>query len=409
MDAFVARKPIFDTRNRVIGYELFHREDETSQEPWLIGTSFQSEDGGDSSILGLAGGKAAFVELPKASLLSDIPTALDPGGVVIQLQEDIASDYEVVSACRDLGSKGYRFAMDDFILHERHEPLLRLAEVVKVDVLASNPEEKAATAEKLGAFRGNLLAENVENKTQHAYCAALGFRLFSGFHYLRPEQFTKKELTTNSLLVVTLLNLLRDPNSTDTQIQEAFRSDPTLTYKLLQLVNSAALGGRGIDSIAHAIRMLGRDPLYRWLSLFLLSEGREGGEAKMEIVKSSLLRGRMCELLGENCRSHRGRDFPSSGTLFLVGLFSNLDTLLQTRIEDVLAKLDLVDGVEDALIRREGKAGSILAAVESYEEADWDDAEAKITSLGADPEILTDTYLDSVTWARDRLRTDENT
>jgi EAL and modified HD-GYP domain-containing signal transduction protein len=408
MDTFIARKPIFDTRNCVFGYELFHRVETTPDSAWPLGASFRTEEGDETAPLSLAGGKAAFIEFPKASLMSDVPAALDPEAVVIQLQEDVASDYEAISTCRELRSKGFRFAMGGFALHERHEPLLRLAEVVKVDVLASDPEEKVASAEKLGAFKGRLLAENVENQAQHAYCSALGFELFSGFHYLRPEKFTTKELTANTLSVVTLLNFLRDPNSSDAQIQEAFRSDPTLTYKLLQLVNSAALGGRGIDSIGHAIRLLGRDPLYRWLSLFLLKEGSGGGEAKAEIVKSSLLRGRMCELLGEGCRNQAPGNFPAPGTLFLVGLFSNLDTILQTRIEDVLSKLDLVEGVEEALIRREGKAGSILSAVESYEETEWDTAEAEITSLGADPEILTDAYLDSITWARDRLQAEQD-
>jgi len=163
--------------------------------------------------------------------------------------------------------------------------------------------------------------------------------------------------------------------SSDAAIQDAFGTDPSLSYKLLKLVNSAAMDGRGIDSIGHALHLMGREPLYRWLSMLLLAEGKDKTDVRSEIVKSSLLRGRLCELIGESCQQGPANSLPSGGTIFLIGLFSQLDLLLQTPMEDILSRITLADGVGEALMQREGKAGTVLSALESYEDADWDSAE----------------------------------
>ncbi len=404
MDVFVTRQPIFDTRNRVVAYELLHRGTDGGEGDT---PAFLSGKGsGDETELGvkeLTGGKVALVTVSRESLLGGGAEKLDPRSVILQLHGAVSPDDEVMKACKGLASSGFRFSLGDFALHEKYSSLLRLAEVVRIDVQESVAEEKVALAEKLGAFKGKLLAEKVENQTAHEYCKALGFELFQGFHYSRPETLTNKDLSSQSVSVVRILNMLKDPNSSDGAIHEAFRSDPGLTYKLLALVNSAALGGRGIDSITHAMRLLGRDPLYRWLSMLLLAEGKDRTDVKSEIVKSSLLRGRMCELLGDSCPQQSSASMPSGGTLFLVGLFSQLDTLLQTPMEGILSRITLADGVEGALLGREGPAGAILSVVESYEEAEWDLAEKSLTSLGADPENLSNFYLDSVTWASNRM------
>jgi len=96
-------------------------------------------------------------------------------------------------------------------------------------------------------------------------------------------------------------------------------------------------------------------------------------------------------------------DLPPADTLFLVGLFSQLDTLLQVSMENILSGIDLSEEVVDALLGREGNAGSILSAVEGYEEAEWDLAQDRIASLGADSGLLSNVYLDSITWASSRM------
>lgn len=408
MEIFIARQPIFDLKQRVMGYELLYREDKDDRVATGNSDSMMSSQVIVDAVLGiglanLAQGRTAFINFNKEMLIESAGDVLDPEKVVIELLETVPPDEEVVAACRDLVARGFRIAMDDFVFSEECLPLLELAHIVKLDALAYSMEELRQTVDQLRPYGKILLAEKVENSAVHAECVEMGFTLFQGFHYFRPETLTKKDLSTQSVAVIRLLNLLKDINATDRVILEAFRSDPSLSYKLLRMVNSAALGGRGIESLSHALRLLGRDPLYRWLSLLLVS-GRSGDtEAQREMMKSALLRGRMCEMAGDELRGAVHRDLPTSETLFLVGLFSRLDTLLSMTMEDVLSQISLSQDVVDALVERTGKAGVILTAVEAYETADWGDAEEHFRSIGADPSIMPDIYLDAVAWAGNRM------
>lgn len=408
MDIFVARQPIFDLKQRVMGYELLYRDDRDDTEATGTSDSMMSSQVIVDAVLGmgltsLAQGRTVFINFNKEMLLESVGDVLDPAKVVIELLETVPPDEEVLAACKDLVDRGFRIAMDDFVFGEEYLPLLELAHIVKLDALAHSIEELRQTVDKLQPYGTVLLAEKVENSEVHAKCVEMGFTLFQGFHYFRPETLTKKDLSTQSVAVIRLLNLLKDINATDRVILEAFRSDPSLSYKLLRMVNSAAFGGRGIDSLSHALRLLGRDPLYRWLSLLLVSGRSASTEAQRELMKSALLRGRMCEIAGDELRGAAHRDLPTSETLFLVGLFSRLDALLSMSMEDVLAQISLSQDVIDALVERAGKAGAILNGVEAYETAEWGAAEEHFRAIGADASIMPDIYLDAVAWAGNRM------
>jgi len=405
MDAFVTRQPIFDTHDRIIAYEVLHRkkkEYKAPVSPFVIQKPSGEVDDAEGG-LDLVAGKGAFVNISREALLEGLPDSLHPKRTVIQLGDTVTPEDDVVAACTQLASDGFRFAIGDFALDERYAPLLRLAAVMKIDVKAAGADKRVVAAKKLEAFQGRLLAERVGNRKVHEACKKLGFQLFQGYHYFRPEEFTNKELPSQSVAVVHIMNLLKDDQSPERVIQEAFGTDPSLSYKLLKLVNSAAMGGRGVDSIGHAMRLLGRQNLHRWLSMLLLSEDKDGTEVRSEIVRASMLRGRMCELVAEGCSGQGAGALPPGGTLFLIGLFSQLDTLLQTPMDVILSSISVADEVEQALLGRKGKAGAVLSAIECYEEADWDGAEEKLSRAGADPASLTDAYLDSVTWANERM------
>lgn len=199
------------------------------------------------------------------------------------------------------------------------------------------------------------------------------------------------------------MNLLSDMNVTDRQVEEAFRSDPSLSYKLLRMVNSAALGGRGVTSIEHALRLLGRDPLYRWISMLLVADSKDGSGVRNELIKSSLFRGHLCELIGDQVRGPSCPGLPMAGTLFLIGLFSRIDVLLKIRMEDLFKKVDLSEAAQNALLWRQGTGGEILKAVESFEDGKWEVAEGVLEDLGFDTGELTNLYLESLAWAGDRM------
>lgn len=407
-DVFVARQPIFWSDQKVMGYELLYRENAQASEAQGVSEGAMSSSVLVNALLAIGlkdvtGGTVAFINFTRELLLDEMAMLLDPGDVIIEIHESIRADGEVMAACGRLREKGFVLALDDFEFSPDFVPLLEVSQIVKVDVLGKTREELRELKERLAPFKIQLLAEKVESEEVHQACTELGFALFQGFHYLKPETLSRRDLSTESVAVVHLMNLLGDMNATERQIEEAFRSDPGLSYKLLRMVNSAALGGRGVTSIQHALRLLGREPLHRWISMLLVAESRDGTGVRNELIKSSLFRGRLCELIGDQIRGPACPGVPMAGTLFLMGLFSRIDILLKIRMEELVKKVDLSEITTNALLWRSGKGGEILTAVEAFEDGEWEVTERVLAELGFDSNEIMNLYLESLAWARDRM------
>ncbi len=406
-DIFVARQPIFDRKRSVVGYELLYRSSSVHS---VAGGASEAAMSSSVIVDGVVGvglqtlteGKTAFINLSEEMLLDDTADLLDRSSVVLELLESVRPTPEVVAKVEALANRGYRIALDDFVFSEGHAPLLELAHIVKVDVIEAGAD-LATLVEQVRPYGVELLAEKVENEEVHQRCTELGFSYFQGFHYFRPETLSRKDLSAQTVAIVRVMNMLQDPDTTDRQIEEAFRADPTLTYKLLRIVNSASLGGRGVQSIGHALRLLGREPLYRWMCLLMMTVGAGGGEMRLEMIKAALLRARMCEIVGDTLRSARNRDIPDGGSLFLVGLFSRIDQILGIPVRELLGEVAVTRDVRDALVDGAGKAGQILRVVEAYTDAEWSAAADELAQLGGDDSALPEFYLESLGWAADRL------
>jgi EAL and modified HD-GYP domain-containing signal transduction protein len=241
------------------------------------------------------------------------------------------------------------------------------------------------------------LAERVETAAVHARCAAMGFELFQGYFYARPEMLAGRSIPLQQANLIRLLNLLRDPETSDARVEEIFRGDLPLTYKLLRIVNSAGTGRSGVDSISHAIRLLGRAVLHRWMALLLVSSFACKSGVRNELVTAAMVRARLCELLAELTGRRR-----EGGALFMAGLFSLLDALLRTPMTDVVERLDLTPELHSALLARQGAYGAVLCLVEAYERGDWDEAARGCAALGVPFGEVAELYAASVEWARER-------
>ncbi len=383
-------------------YELLYRGNPT--ENWAAGAS-ASQMAADTLVRTLlsmgmdrvTGGKTAFINVSREVLLADQFQVLDPTRVVIELLESIACDAETLPASASLVKRGYTLALDDFVYSPAYDPLLRLARIVKLDVLDRPMEELREVMEILSPFRVHCLAERVENAEVHAQCAALGFELFQGYFYARPEILSGREMPVQAASIIRLLNLLRNPDASDPQIEEAFRADMLLSFKLLRIVNSAALGGMGIESIKHAVQLLGRGSLHRWLSLLLVSSLTTSNGVHNELVTMAMQRARFCELIGETRLRRR-----ESGALFMVGLFSLLDALLRKPMEEILGQVDLTAELRDVLLHRTGPHAPTLRLVEAYETARWDDVVAESTTLDLPLADVPELYAQAVEWTLQR-------
>ena len=404
IDLFVARQPIFDARDQLQAYELLYRSNAVDNRAGGVSATQMMTDTMVTAVLGigldkLTMGKRAFVNFNREFIVEGQWELFEPGSIVVEVLETVDPDEQVVAQCRKMVERGYAVALDDFEYEPRWEPLLALAEIIKVDVLNKTPEQLAEAATRLKPYKARLLAERVENREVHDLCAALGFTLFQGYFYAKPEIVTKKELSVGVVQTMKLMNLLRDGAAPDGKIEEEFKKDPALTYKLLKLVNSAALGGRGVQSIGYALRLIGRAPLHRWMSLILVSTLGSGTGTDMELVRSALLRARFCELVAE--RTHREA---AEGPLFMVGLFSRLDALMHTSMQDIISHVALATEVRDALLRLGGPYARALEMLERYEDGDWEGATTLAAKESLAPEALVEIYAEALGWVRSRVQ-----
>jgi EAL and modified HD-GYP domain-containing signal transduction protein len=403
IEVFVARQPIFDASDRCAGYELLYRGHAAATGAGGVAPDQMSADVILHSVLAigleqLTGAAPAFLNFTREMLLGGFWKVLDPGAVVLELLEDVEPDAEVVAACAALTDAGYRLALDDFVYSPAYDPLLARAEIVKVDVLGRTADEITEALRPLAGARVRLLAERVETREVHEACRALGFELFQGYFYSRPETLSRRELSLEQIAIMRLMNLVHDETTSELELEDAFRADPALAYKLLLMANAAALGSRGIDSIHRAVRLVGRETLHRWLALLLVSSVAGRGGTAAELMQGAVQRARLCELIVET--AGRGA---AAGPHFMVGLFSRIDALLGLPMDEILARVELAPEIRDALLHRGGPYAEPLALAEAYEGGRWDTVSAQSAQVGVQAAEMPELYVQSLAWARTRL------
>jgi EAL and modified HD-GYP domain-containing signal transduction protein len=395
---FVARQPIFELNRGLYGYELLYRSDASIDHADGQAGTMSAEVIVDAllgiGLRAIAGGSVAFVNFSQAQLISETWALFDPAEVIIELLETVEPTPETLSACKKMVAAGYRLALDDYVHTEGNRRFLEFTTIAKIDVLGRSDEEIARVARELKPMGIRLLAERVETATMRDACVALGFEFFQGYLFSKPETLTKSDVAPGQLATMRLLNLLNDPYTPDQTLDQAFQSDLALSYKLLRIVNAASMGGRGVTSIPHAVRLIGRSALHRWLSVVLVASMGKRGDVTHELALTSITRARMCELLAANARTAR-----PTGSAFLVGLLSLLDVLFEVPMEKILAHIELSDEVTSALLKRGGPLGTPLQLVESYEKADWDGAQQLAEASDVPEDILGNLYIDSLHWA----------
>jgi len=398
----VARQPIFELGRGLYGYELLYRRDKATDRA-DSDHGYMSAEVIANALLGvgmptISGGGVAFVNFSRGQLLNRSWELFAPDTVVVELLESVKCDRATLSACQGMVAAGYRLALDDYVPDARMRPLVELASVVKIDVLNRSHSELRAISNHLRSTGVRLLAERVETATVRNTCTDLGFELFQGYLFSRPETLTKTDVSASHLAIIRLLNLLHDPGASDSTIDAAFQSDVALCYKLLRIVNAASVGGRGITSIPHAVRMVGREMLHRWLAVLLVASLGRRGDVSRELALTSITRARMCELLTTSSVDRRYAD-----SAFIVGLLSLLDVLLEVPMKKILARLELSAEVQCALLERHGPLGTPLRLVEAYEKANWDAAKGLATHTAVPDDLVPALYLDALHWASERI------
>ena len=398
MDLFVARQPIFDARRALAGYELLYRGSAVAggadpTDPNRMSSDVIVQNFLEAGLDRLTGGVRGFVNFTREMLLTETYRLFDPETIVVELVEDIVADDAVRAACRKLTAAGYTLALDDFVIGGVQEVLLEQANIVKVDLLGKAQYDVSRIAAHLRPYFVTLLAERVETAEVAWAAEQEGYSLFQGYYFSRPETVAHKSSAVEALSLLPLVNMVSAEETPSREIERAFRGDPGLSYKLLQIANSTTNGAQEVESIRHAIQLVGRDTLHRWLALLLTSSLASSGVHSPELLKATLVRARFLESMG-------GRSRADSGSLFLVGLFSNMDALLGLPIRELLTRVNFTAEVEGALLRQKGSYFlPWLALAEAYEEGRWGVVAELAGETGVPAAKIPDLYMRALHWA----------
>jgi len=394
---FVARQPILDLEHNIYGYELLFRSglqnyfdfpDQDEAANRLIANSFLL-----FGVEELTGGAKAFVNFTHETLTKDFGTVLPPQFTVIEILETVAAAPETRQACERLKKLGFTLALDDFVYRPELEPLLNLADIIKVDVLATTAAQQLEMAQKLLPRGKILLAEKVETQEVFERTKAMGYTLFQGYFFCRPVILTRKDIPTFKMHYLRLLQQVHDPEMDFQNLARTIRNEISISYKLLKYINSAAFALRHkVGSIEQALALLGEKDIKTWVSLLTLTGMAE--DKPSELVVCSLIRARACELLAPLMHLEDRRS-----ELFLMGLFSLLDAILDRPLEEVLAEIPMAQDVRTALLGVSGKLREYLDLVVALERGDWKNLMRICTDLKLAEASIPSLYIGAMRWA----------
>ncbi len=393
-DFLIGRQQIFDQKLNTYAYEILFRgkdfdlnhKDEATQATNQVITDSILELGLNQ----IVGQHKAFINFTTQNILEKTPLNLPKERVVIEVLESVTVSADIINNIKELSERGYTIALDDFVFTAEWRPLLKYADIIKLDILEMGESKTRHIVDKLKPYKIKLLAEKVETHEEFQYLQEMGFDYFQGYFFQKPNIVSGKRIGINQTAAIKLLTLINNPAVDFEEISKAISLDVMLSYKLLHYINSAffALPNK-IESIHHAIAYLGLNEVKRWSNILTLASLSNKPAA---VLQNSLIRGKMCELLA-NKVNEQAEHF------FLIGMLSSLDSILDMPLEEALKQLPLAPDILLSILHKEGRGGEALNCVMSYEH--WELSAMTFGNL--DQTTIGNAYLQSINWAKDVL------
>ena len=412
-EVFLGRQPILDRKQQLFAYELLFRSSKAED-----GNFASFVDGNQATAMVIThaftefsmadalGPYQGFIKVDQGLLFSDLINALPPHSVVLEILETVAQTPEMIVRCEQLRFAGYILAVRERPESlDQNRQLLKLAQVIKIDISRIEPARLQQLVTNLKPLGKTLLAEKVESVEQMKLCHDLGFDLFQGYYFARPTVISGKHLQASELALIRLLGLLSHDADIG-EIEKVFKQEPVLTVNLLRLTNSVGSGmATRITSLRHAITILGRRQLLRWLQLLLYSGSSSNAPTVNPLLQLAATRGRLMELLVDKAPGIKegGRELIDQA--FMVGILSLMPTLTSVSMDEVLAQLPVAKPVQDGLLSRGGILGNLLTLIESLENEDHVQAETILAHLpDIDAHYANNCLTRALTWANNLAR-----
>ncbi len=392
---FLGRQPILDSERRLFGYELLYRAGKSNHfsgdpeqatreviDQWLL-------------LIPDAGRTASFVNCTRNALVEGLVTLLPPESTVLEILENIHPDPELIECCLALKKKGYRFALDGFLPNSARAPFLRFADFIKIDFQAAGYDlrrEIYATAAGSGA---HLLAEKIETDIQQRIAVSEGCTLFQGYFFCQPILLGLRSVPHNHIVYLKLLAALHHSPAELRKLERIISADASLCYRVLRVANSALQGHPGmVTTIREALLIVGDEAIRRMVTVAMA--GALSAHRSTALISMTLARARFCELFAPALRE-------DSAQLYLIGILSLLDVLLETPLDRILEALPITPAMKAALTGDRSPAGKALDLVRSLEACDWDRCEQIQLELSLAEGAIAALYAQALRWASSML------
>ena len=220
-----------------------------------------------------------------------------------------------------------------------------------------------------------------------------GYDLYEGEFFRVPVTRGQSEVAPLKINYIELLNLVNDSDFDLTKAADVIGRDTALVISLLKMVNRMSVNSE-ITSIRHAAAMLGQKELKKWINTAVTNE--LCADKPNEITRLSLLRAKFAENLAPvfEMAIH-------SSELFLMGLFSVLDIILEKPMEEALEMVKVSRNIREALVDHKGDLSQVLDFVIQYEKASWQEVSRQMVLKNIEIDQVYDAYTKSLRWYRD--------
>jgi EAL and modified HD-GYP domain-containing signal transduction protein len=396
MDVFIARQPVFYKDKKTFGYELLFRDGFKNSFPEMDGniatTKVLSSSFFSFGFNEITSNKNALVNFTREHILNKTPITFPEHNLIVEVLENILPEKKILDSLSDLKKKGYKIALDDFVFSNEYEPLIMLADIIKFDLIATPLKQIEPLVKILKNKYKKIvfLAEKVETYEEFEKSKELGFSLFQGYFFAKPEIISNKEIPSQKLALARLVKEISACDPDSKKILDIIKKDVSISYKLLKFINSSYFNRPcKIDTIKDAMTFLGIDELKKYISL-IATAGLADNKPN-ELLKNSVFRARMCELIGSQASSEFRQD-----ELFTIGLFSLIEAMLDKKMDDIIREISFSAKITKALTGQNKTINKILNLISYIETGHWE----KIKNVNKNNLAkLMDYYLDAIKMA----------
>ena len=399
--------PLFDNRMSVSAYSVFARKTNLFLNPSFMagarfdgaGTVPELEVVSNMGVATLSSGKEVFVPINQFSVFAEISLqcTVPPEKVVLLMDNSIPPEAEYIKRVKELKEQGYKLAIRKIPISsfEDYKEIISQCNYILLDH-AKIDISKAKIYFGRQYPNIKLCAVNVDTKEQYDKLVEDGgYDLYEGGFFRMPVTKSETEVSPLKVNYIELLNVVNAPDYDLTDAADVIGKDPALVISLLEMVNRMAFNSE-ITSIRHAAAMLGQKELKRWINTAVTKE--LCADKPTEIIRLVMIRAKFAENLASEFEMAM-----HAPELFIMGLFSALDIMLEKTMPEALDMVQVSKNVREALLEDKGDFAKVLDFIKCYEDADWTEISRILVLEDIDMNDVYTAYLGALRWYRDLI------